>query len=195
MSGPGLTDQEWAEIWRALMSCRVEDGVPVSLLGHYDELHVRHMVKPVVERIVASRGVSVQADDDLRAAVEHVRALTPMVSDEWPTTGEWLNRADVLDALAASPAPTVVRGVGSDVIGRVRALADEWGWITDDDPTPSRYDMWRQLRAALASSTPEAQSCSCGSPDAYSLNPAEVVVHHRDQPCVITSSATPGDQS
>ena len=35
-------------------------------------------------------------------------------------------------------------------IRAIEALADEWGWITDEDASPSRYEMWRQLRDALS---------------------------------------------
>ena len=36
--------------------------------------------------------------------------------------------------------------------------------------------------------------CTCGSPDTYSLNPAEVVIHRRDAlPCYITSAEGASD--
>jgi hypothetical protein len=34
----------------------------------------------------------------------------------------------------------------------------------------------------------ETQTCTCGSPDAYSLNPAEVLVHRVDEPCYIAEA-------
>lgn len=41
---------------------------------------------------------------------------------------------------------------------------------------------------ALPPGAPCLGPCTCGSPDAYSLNPAEVVVHGRGFPCYIAPS-------
>jgi hypothetical protein len=35
----------------------------------------------------------------------------------------------------------------------------------------------------------EKPSCTCGSPDAFSLNPAEVLVHRVDEPCYIAEAS------
>lgn len=41
---------------------------------------------------------------------------------------------------------------------------------------------------------PETTSCTCGSPETYSLNPAEVVVHCTDGPCYIAPATHPDTQ-
>lgn len=133
MSGPGLTDQE-----REALACRCHEALcPL----HNDASTGRVEWEPdalfaAVEEIVAARGV------DLVSPAPMVERRRP-----WPTFG-----------VPRSPAPTEDRGVGSDVIERVRAVIDPMGDPTD--PThlhPQAASLIVQIRAALAPSTPEDQ--------------------------------------
>lgn len=134
---------------------------------------------------LASRGVSsVQADDEACAftswgeCADH-QGGDPLFCDKSPalaaspapTERQWCadcgpvapEHAAAHDEHHASPAPTENRGVGSDVIERVRALADEWEAVADRLSPGSltaavRRNCAAYLRAALASSTSEDQS-------------------------------------
>jgi hypothetical protein len=53
----------------------------------------------IADHIIAS-GVIRDAAEVRRDALAAVEALTPMISEEWPTTGEWLARPDVLRAIS-----------------------------------------------------------------------------------------------
>ena len=54
----------------------------------------------------------------------------------------------------------------------------DWGAVWEN-----LYDMCAKGRAAM-----DTKTCTCGDPTAYSLNPAEVVVHCADGPCYVAAA-------
>ena len=172
MSGPGLTDQQ-----RALGVYAYQ--CPASaLVFHHDDVE-RILAARGVSSVQADDDLRAAASAEVHR-LNGVLSSVWRLADRWQHS-PWGD--DLRAVLAASPAPTedreeahrpgcqefptgwlcvaacttvwhdkptAVRGVGSDVIERVRALADEW------EAFPcGGSEALRQLRAALASSTPE----------------------------------------
>ena len=107
-----------------------------------------------------------------------------------------LLRSENVDAHAALDRAEAESARLASVVAKVEALI----------PTREQIDQHRRLpwidhndlRAVLASvapdtATPGEATCVCGSPDAYSLNPAEVVVHRTDGPCTVEPDASSAD--
>lgn len=85
----GLTDADRADLAARLTSWFGDDR-QAFLVSH---------LAPVVDRIKAdaySAGLAAKNTE----LCDRIAALTPMVLDEYPLTGEWLNRHDVLAVLA-----------------------------------------------------------------------------------------------
>lgn len=94
---------------------------------------------------------------------ETIEALTPMVSDEWPTTGEWLHRGDVLAVLAAHPAPKQVVEVEAVVKKVLLDAADAIEGRSFLHGTPAEWLRVRARDFRLAASVSAVEpGCTCG---------------------------------
>lgn len=104
--------------------------------------------RPEVFWTGAARDVIAVADAeqaDLRAEVGAanllVRLLRSHVEAQTLSVWRWQARAGAVEA---------ERDALRETVERVRVLADEWGWMRDEDEAPTRFQMWQGLRAALS---------------------------------------------